>query len=110
MVVNSQRYQKNQNFSGVRAVRRHKLGVWLVLSIGLTACAGAENPAVSASQTHVLNPNGADQGQNVSTLLLASAAPVSAGLPAPTPVVVPEAARQAVVDARVAMQKNNGQH
>ncbi|NYT64659.1 transglycosylase SLT domain-containing protein [Alcaligenaceae bacterium] len=93
MVVNSQRYQKNQNFSGARAVRRHKLGVWLALSIGLTACAGAEKPAVSADQ--VGKP-----------LLAASPAPTDqTAVSPPAPVVVPAAARQAVIEARTAMQK-----
>ncbi|MBP6020643.1 MAG: transglycosylase SLT domain-containing protein [Burkholderiaceae bacterium] len=104
MVVNSQRYQKNQNFSGARAARRHKLGVWLALSIGLTACAGAEKPAVSADQTTgVLSPNVAAQVQNSNQLLATASS--AAVVPPLAPVVVPAAARQAVVDARAAMQK-----
>lgn len=94
MVVKRQRYQKTQNFSGAPSAWGKKLKLWLVLSAGLTGCAGAEAPAVSA-----------DAASPAVAVVKEAPPKKEAHVPVVAPPVVPAAARQAVVDARDAVNK-----
>lgn len=112
MVFNSQRYQKKQNFSDKHGRRGHKLSLWLALAVGLAGCAAAEGPAVSADvASGVVSGAAGSPGilANDPGRKLAPAGSVTSGSAAALPPlvapVVPAAARQAVIDARVALQK-----
>ncbi|MGS1118163.1 transglycosylase SLT domain-containing protein [Castellaniella sp. UC4442_H9] len=106
--------------SAAPKVRRHTL-IWslLVLTLGLTGCAGAQAPTAAEQQAGEA-PRAADTAPTVAAVVpvapatgVVPAAP--AAVPAPptvppvtpyVPPVVPPAARQAVRDAYDAVQKN----
>ncbi len=92
-----------------------RFGLCLALSVGLVGCAGAERPVHSATAADTATASGATQdlanaGQ-VRSLVAVGSPGAGAGLPVPTSgtgqltLVIPPVARQAVVDAREAMQK-----
>ncbi|RTZ45693.1 lytic transglycosylase domain-containing protein [Candidimonas sp. SYP-B2681] len=98
MASNRQRYQKIRNFSAVATGRPSRCSLWVALSIGVAGCAGADQPVLSATPAVALNT------PYVGALELSiepAVAPV-----APTVILyTPPMARQAVLDARDAMQK-----
>lgn len=110
MVSNRQRYQKTRNFSAVAPVRYSRAGLWLALSIGLFGCAGAEGPVQSATAAETTKESGAatpaagavDLRQS---LVAPALQPASAPAASTVALAIPPLARQAVVDAREAMQK-----
>jgi soluble lytic murein transglycosylase len=109
VLFNQQRYQKNMNFSAMYA-RRSGLGVWLALAVGMAGCAGAEAPARSSSEQASLAAAAAQMVASAD--LRQSLAPVDTTQPTSQPgapqrivLITPPQARQAVVDARAAMQK-----
>jgi soluble lytic murein transglycosylase len=94
MAINRQRYQKSSSVSGMSLKKRTRIGLWLALSIGLTGCTAAEPPVSSVAHPNIdlrqtLVPVGGILAPDTGTILL----------------LTPPAARQAVVDARDAMQK-----
>lgn len=119
MVSNRQRYQKTRNFSALAPAKCSRAGIWLALSIGLMGCAGAERPVHSATTPENEATAGAQNLANTDLRqsLVASPSPTSQaatlldGLDRAkastetVTLITPPAARQAVVDAREAMQK-----
>ncbi len=98
MASNRQRYQKIRNFSAVAPGRPSRFGLWVAILIGVAGCAGADQPVHSATPAVALNTPyvGAPEVQTNPAV-----APV-----APTVILyTPPMARQAVIDAREAMQK-----
>lgn len=101
MLSNSQRYQKTRNLSAFAPLSCSRAGLWLALTVGLVGCAGAERPVHSATATPaVTQENG--QGNIASAIDLRQ---TLAPIPAASAPVVPPLARQAVIDARDALQK-----
>ncbi|MGP1614388.1 MAG: lytic transglycosylase domain-containing protein, partial [Pollutimonas bauzanensis] len=92
-----------------------RAALWLALSVGLVGCAGAERPVHSATAADASSATAAPGLANAELRqsLLAPGQPQQAGLPAaeggaaPATVtlITPPVARQAVLDAREAMQK-----
>ncbi|MGB6104072.1 MAG: transglycosylase SLT domain-containing protein [Pusillimonas sp.] len=118
MLAKQQRYQKTLNMSGARSSRCSRLSLWLALSVGLAGCAGAERTVASASgpvpeagsQAGSVQADagralvGSDMGSGV---LVAS---LQGGVPSPgkadtVKLITPPRAREAVINARDAMQK-----
>lgn len=103
MVSNRQRYQKTRNLSALTPVQCSRVGLWLALTVGLMGCAGAEKPVHSAT-TDLAIAEESTLGQATPAVdLRQNLAPVP--VPVMASAVVPPLARQAVVDARDAMQK-----
>ncbi|NYT62636.1 transglycosylase SLT domain-containing protein [Alcaligenaceae bacterium] len=101
MVSNRQRYQKTRNLSALTPVPCSRAGLWLALMVGLMGCAGAEKPVHSASAAPAATEASMQDQAAPAVDLRQTLVPVAASAPA----VVPPLARQAVVDAREAMQK-----
>ena len=119
MLSNRQRYQKNPNISALAPLRRTGTSVGLALALGLSGCAGAEKPANSANMgaapaaADARTPLTADTPAGIQAQDAVQLASLQTGglLSKPaTPeetvtLVTPPVSRQAVIDARAAMQK-----
>lgn len=114
MLVKRQRYQKTLQLSGARPIGSPRLSLALVLALGLTGCAGAERTAVSAEETNQAgNQASGTQGVQAATAgpdvssatLFASLGGVSMGKSNTVKLITPPQAREAVINAREAMQK-----
>src|SRR5690606_999304 len=79
MVFNRQRYQKSWKVSGLILKAPARAGMWLALSVGLTACAGSEGTAATSAQT----PSAAAPSQTsaAATDLRRSLLPATQGAP-----------------------------
>uniref|UniRef100_UPI00333FF347 lytic transglycosylase domain-containing protein n=1 Tax=Castellaniella defragrans TaxID=75697 RepID=UPI00333FF347 len=97
MLTDFLRYQKNPGCIVPGAFRRRGAALGAVIALGLAGCAGAEAPTAS-------QPAFAVENSGPTTQETAPASPARHAEPYVAP-VVPEAARQAVVDAYEAMQK-----
>lgn len=119
MLSNRQRYQKNPNISALAPLRRTGTSVGLALALGLSGCAGAEKPANSANMVPApaaaaaptslapVTPSGMQAQDAVQLASLQTGGLLSkpAAPDETLTLVTPPVSRQAVVDARVAMQK-----
>jgi soluble lytic murein transglycosylase len=108
MLANQQRYQKSRGKCGAALVSPARLSLWLALTMGLVACAGAEKPVPAAAggaalaQQNPLLGEGAIQVASLQGYIPARhAAPSSDTIK----LITPPQARKVVVDAREAMQR-----
>lgn len=112
MSFNWQRYQKSPYVSGRPLPLLPRAGLCAVLFAGVVGCAGAERPEAGQQSAPELRSYLNDPaGPAANATQVAVAAPAAAPQP-PARVqasVVPPAARQAVVDAREAMQRKQWQ-
>ena len=108
MSSNRQRYQKSLRVSGERLRLLPRLGLCAAMFAGTLGCAGAERNQQSAAASDAVSAGVADPMAGATQV--ATAAP-SAPLPSlqRAQVQVPPAARQAVIDAREAVQKKQWQ-
>jgi len=121
MLSNRQRYQKNPNISALAPFRRTGASLGLALTLGLAGCAGAEKPANSANAAPIpaapapdlratLAPAAPASMESPAAVQLASLQaggllPKQAAPEETVTLVTPPVSRQAVIDAREAMQK-----
>jgi soluble lytic murein transglycosylase len=99
VLSSQQRYQKTRNFSAQIFAGRAALGTWLALSVGLVGCAGAQAPGIAEPAATEIDLRQSLVPPNTTRPITEPGAPQSITL------FTPPAARQAVVDARDAMQK-----
>lgn len=118
MLTNRQRYQKTQNMSGEPSFVRSRMSLWLALSVGLAGCAGADRTAASADSptpptaSVAADPApqsaqdlaGPDVGGAVQVASLQASLPAQ-GKADSIQLITPPRAREAVINARDAMQK-----
>ncbi|NYT60464.1 transglycosylase SLT domain-containing protein [Alcaligenaceae bacterium] len=114
MLVKRQRYQKSLQLSGGRPTGSARLSLTLVLALGLAGCAGAERTAASADKdtqaggqaSSTQGIQAAAAGPDISTATLFAS--LQGGMPSAAETVkliTPPRAREAVINARDAMQK-----
>lgn len=116
MLANQERYQKSRGKCGSALVSPARLSLWLALTMGLVACAGAEKPVlladggVAAEQAPAAGSSVSQDSMLGSAVQVASlqgyVPPLHAAPSSDTiQIVPPPPARKFVVDAREAMQK-----
>ncbi|HEY9278714.1 MAG TPA: transglycosylase SLT domain-containing protein, partial [Eoetvoesiella sp.] len=107
LIKQQQRYQKTQNLSGLKGGRLWGAGAWLALTMGLSGCAGAEAPVPAPTLADPANLKKSLTPSDTPApgfIPIAPQAPAEASIK-PVSLVPPSVARQALIDAREAMQK-----